>query len=111
MNLQHSQKTYRSLAEELPRRNLGHISNAVLFLDKMTRREPVTFMEILKRNFSTIEEGHSKDSKHPKIRHIQDVVSGAEDQPASRHLDDRRNYENGDIQKVQHPLRRASKTP
>ncbi len=72
------ERAYRSLAEELLRRNLAHISNAVLFLDKMTRCEQATFMEILKHNFSTVGVGHSKDSKHPKIRHTQDVVSGAE---------------------------------
>lgn len=72
------ERAYRSIAEELLKRNLVHMSNAILFLDKMTRCEPVTFMEILKRNFSTAGAGYSQDSKHPKIRHIQDVVSGAE---------------------------------
>lgn len=72
------ERAYRSLVEELLLRNLVHMSNAILFLDKMSRCEPVTFMEILKQNFSTAGMGHSKDSKHPKIRHIQDVVSGAE---------------------------------
>lgn len=72
------ERAYRSLTEELLKRNLVHMSNAILFLDKMTRCEPVTFMEILKRNFSTVGAGYSQDGKHPKIRHIQDVVSGAE---------------------------------
>ena len=72
------ERAYRSLTEELLKRNLVHMSNAILFLDKMTRCEPETFMEILKRNFSTVGAGYSQDSKHPKIRHIQDVVSGAE---------------------------------
>jgi len=72
------ERAYRSLTEELLRRNLAHMSNAILFLDKMTRCEPETFMEILKRNFSTVGVGYSHDSTHPKIRHIQDVVSGAE---------------------------------
>ncbi len=72
------ERAYRSLADELLKRNLDHMSNAILFLDKMTRCEPITFMEVLKRNFSTIEAGYSLDSKLPKIRHIQDVVSGAE---------------------------------
>ena len=72
------ERAYRTLAEELLRRNLEHMSNAILFLDKMTRCEPDLFMEILKQQFSTVGTGDSKDSKHPKIRHIQDVVSGAE---------------------------------
>ncbi len=72
------ERAYRSLVEELLKRNLEHMSNAILFLDKMSRCEPATFMELLKAQFSTPGSGFSKDSKHPKIRHIQDVVSGAE---------------------------------
>lgn len=72
------ERAYRSLAEELLSRNLDHLSNAILFLDKMTRCEPDLFMELLKQKFSTLGAGYSEGLAHPKIRHIQDVVSGAE---------------------------------
>ncbi|MEI9477295.1 MAG: hypothetical protein WCO26_12040 [Deltaproteobacteria bacterium] len=72
------ERAYRSLAEELLRRNLAHLSNARLFLDKMTRCEPKMFLEILKQKFSTPNQGFSAGLEHPKISHIQDVVSGAE---------------------------------
>ena len=72
------ERAYRSLAEELLRRNLVYLSSAKLFLDKMTRCEPKMFLEILKQKFSTPNQGFSVGLEHPKISHIQDVVSGAE---------------------------------
>ncbi len=72
------ERAYRSLVEELLRRNLQHMTNARLFLDKMTRCEPKLFLEILKQKFSTPGQGFSAGLQHSKISHIQDVVSGAE---------------------------------
>lgn len=72
------ERAYRSLAEELLTLNLEHMSDARLFLDKMTRCEPKMFLEILKQKFSTPGQGFSVGLKYAKISHIQDVVSGAE---------------------------------
>jgi len=72
------ERAYRSLAEELLRLNLEHMSDAKLFLDKMTRCEPKMFLEQLKQKFSTPGQGFSAGLKNAKISHIQDVVSGAE---------------------------------
>lgn len=72
------ERAYRTLAEHLLYNELRDATNAVLFLDKMTRCEPKQFLSILKQNFCVVGSGYSQNLDRPLIRHIQDVVSSAE---------------------------------
>ncbi len=72
------ERAYRTLAEHLLANELRDATNAVLFLDKMSRCEPEKFLELLRQNFCIPGSGASENLDKPRIRHIQDVVSGAE---------------------------------
>ncbi len=72
------QRVYRTLAEHLLNKEMREVDDAVLFLDKMSRCDPKQFMNTLKQNFCIPDNVYSKGLTRPRIRHIQDVVSGAE---------------------------------
>lgn len=72
------ERAYRTLAEHLLANELRDTTNAVLFLDKMSRCEPKQFLEILRQNFCVVGSGYSSELDRPRIKHIQDVISGAE---------------------------------
>lgn len=72
------ERAYRTLAEHLLSNELRDYDNAILFLDKMTRCEPVHFLSNLRQNFCVVGSGYSEGLDKPRVRHIQDVVSNAE---------------------------------